>query len=162
GEDDILIGGAAGDFLDGGDQDDLIFGGNATLLLNPGAGDAIKPRVRALTGATIYDANGLAQVGGGQGPPRPPPGGARRAMALDVVPGHSGGDYLAGGAHKDTIFGQQGDDTIQGDGSIDWQASLRDQSGAVTDPALGRVSAFRAGGALFIRPSFEAGSDGDD
>ena len=33
--------------------------------------------------------------------------------------GNAGNDYIAGGPQDDTIFGQLGDDTIQGDGSIE-------------------------------------------
>jgi len=89
-----------------------------------------------------------------------------------------GNDYLAGGAQNDTIFGQLGDDTIQGDGAIE---------GAVgADQGMNRVAAAKAGldpvyarrvadgvivlapGAIEERrlldynPSFEAASDGDD
>ncbi len=57
-----------------------------------------------------------------------------------------GNDYIAGGAASDEIFGQLGNDTIQGDGSI--------VSGA---------NAFRdVNGNLVLTPSFEAATDGDD
>ena len=36
-----------------------------------------------------------------------------------------GNDYIAGGADDDQIFGQLGNDTIQGDGSIDLAAGRR-------------------------------------
>ena len=59
--------------------------------------------------------------------------------------GRFGNDYLAGGAHDDTIFGQLGADVIQGDGSIDLT-----------------VGASRPAGDLVLLPSAEAASDGDD
>jgi Ca2+-binding RTX toxin-like protein len=58
-----------------------------------------------------------------------------------------GGDYIAGGAHDDQIFGQLGNDTIQGDGSIDLTVGAQ----------------WSADGALSVQPSVEnAASDGHD
>jgi Ca2+-binding RTX toxin-like protein len=151
--DDILAGGAAGDFIDGGSQDDLIFGDNVTLTLHAGSGDAIAPRFRALTGTTLYDAAGLPRVGGPQGVPGGGPAWADWTITLDqdmAALDNYGADYIAGGAGNDQIFGQQGDDVIQGDGSI---------SGALAGNPVG---ASRSGGALLVTPSFEATTDGDD
>ena len=58
-----------------------------------------------------------------------------------------GNDYIAGGAHDDMIFGQLGDDVIQGDGSID---------GATVGATRGTT------GLLVITPSVESATDGDD
>ncbi len=150
--DDVLAGGDKSDRIDGGAQDDLIFGDNVMLVLNAGFGDAVNPRYR-LVGAlgTLYDANGDAIVGTVA---QPRPGGnpawADWTITLDpsLDPSHFGDDYIAGGANADTIFGQRGNDIIQGDGSIDLPAD---------------VSATRnASGQLVVVASVESATDGDD
>src|SRR5207245_3726388 len=74
--------------------------------------------------------------------------------ALQAAPDNSfGDDYIAGGPDNDVIFGQLGNDTIQGDGSI--------ASALAQTPV--RVGAFRdVNGNLVVTPSFEAATDGDD
>lgn len=160
-DDDIVIGGSNSDNLDGGAGRDLVFGDNVLLENNAGSGNAIDPRFRALTGATIYSLNGLAQVGGEFGEAiQPVPGGrpswADWTITLDQSPNAAnfGDDYIAGGAGNDEIFGQLGDDTIQGDGSI---ASRVDDI-----PGTLPVGAARIGGLLAVIPSFEDPGDGDD
>ena len=145
---DVLIGGGNSDRIDGGSEDDLIFGDNVLLTLNPGSGDAMSTRYRTVAGA-LYDADGNELLGTTA---QTRPGGnaawADWTITLDasMEAGRFGDDYLAGGAHSDTIFGQRGNDTIQGDGSIDEVVSaLR-----VTD------------GSLQIDPSVESVTDGDD
>jgi Ca2+-binding RTX toxin-like protein len=75
--------------------------------------------------------------------------------------GSFGNDYLAGGPQSDLVFGELGNDTIQGDGSIDFVAhQMYDDSTATTsathfdarfpgsyDPnnLLGRVTSYRSG-----------------
>lgn len=147
GQDDILLGGGKDDRLDGGAQDDLILGDNAALLLVPGSGRAINPRYREAV-ATLYDSNGNALVGP---TPRQRPG-SNPAWANWVITSDNsldasrfGNDYIAGGANDDMILGQRGNDTIQGDGSIDELAS-----------------AARVSGLLQIDASVEASTDGDD
>src|SRR5262249_56147682 len=51
------------------------------------------------------------------------------------VAGSYGDDYLAGGPADDMIFGELGDDTAQGDGSIDYVAHRLDQVTGLLDPA---------------------------
>jgi Ca2+-binding RTX toxin-like protein/phage tail sheath gpL-like len=156
--DDDIIGGhnvAGGhdgnDRLDGGSGNDVITGDNAIILRR---GDALSPRVRVLSGGIIYDENDLVQVTS-EFQINPTEVEVRDITILD----HSleiqdnpasltfGNDYIAGGADDDVIFGQLGDDIIQGDGTIDEL-----------------VEAYRdAGGALHVDPSFEdPDSDGDD
>jgi len=181
--DDIVIGGTNSDSLDGGLDRDLVFGDNVLLVPNPGSGDSINPRFRALSGTAIYDANGVAQVGDQA---QPAPGGmpawADWHFTLDqsLEPANFGNDYIAGGGGNDEIFGQLGDDTIQGDGSIDYTSHLMkddgnghmiadsaDQSGGrvgVMNVALNyAANLFRdANNGLVLRPSFGASTDGDD
>jgi Ca2+-binding RTX toxin-like protein len=124
--DDVLIAGAGADEADGGADKDLLFGDNATLDLAPASANAIKPRFRTLTGAAIYDANGLPQVGGAAAPSAIPgglPAWANWTITLDADPAASGNDYMAGGAGDDQLFAQLGNDTVQGDGSIDLNVS---------------------------------------
>src|SRR5262249_35294654 len=130
--DDIIIGGTNNDKLDGGGDRDLVFGDNVHLVRNTGSGDAITPRFRKLTGATIHDVNGALQANpaptGGPGhhrvtpplmaPPRGPPAWADWTITLDQSANNSGNDQIAGGAGDDEIFGQLGNDTIEGDGAL--------------------------------------------
>ena len=99
-------------------DDDVILGDNGSILRR---GDTVSPRARILSGPAIYDANGDAQVT--ETAQILPTGAASR----DIVPfDHSdspapntfGNDYIAGGADDDTIFGQLGNDSIQGDGAV--------------------------------------------
>jgi len=105
--------------------------------------------------------------------------------------GSFGDDYIAGGPQSDLVFGELGNDTIQGDGSIDFVAHLQHDNGdgtssyatsfpGLTDPLnpLGRVTSYRsaggcttdtlganictATGALTIYPSKGRPSDGED
>ena len=158
---DTIMGGPHADNLDGGLDADLIFGDNVRLVGNPGSGDAIDPRFRALTGTLMYGPDGLAQVAGEFSAAIQPEPGGRPAWAdwtitLDPTLSSSplSNDYIAGGGGNDEIFGQQGNDTIQGDGSI--------KSRVDADPLSLPVSAARVNGLLVLAPSFEAASDGDD
>src|SRR2546430_6845427 len=58
---------------------------------------------------------------------------------------------ISGGAANDVIFGQLGNDTIQGDGAIEGKLS--------GNPVVARRE---ADGTLTLVPSFEASTDGDD
>ena len=74
------------------------------------------------------------------------------SATLEANPDNSfGDDYIAGGAAHDVIFGQLGNDTIQGDGSIEGELG--------GNPVL----AHRApDNSLVLMASFEAATDGDD
>ena len=159
-DEDVLVGGAAGDFIDGNEADDLIFGDNVVLdRLN--IDDFTNPRFRTLTGTSIYgevpglnDGDPLVD-----GTPRNIPTLTGTPVwgdwdinflnhTADEIAGQNnfGDDYIAGGADDDTIFGQLGDDIIQGDGSIGEAVSAE------------RLSE----GTLNVNPSVESTSDGDD
>ncbi len=172
-DDDDIIGGHnvslghdGADRLDGGSGDDVIAGDNASILRR---GDSLDPRIRVLSGTEIYgetlpdDARALvtpdSQVN--------PRGTASRQIEIldhadDTDPSLFGGDYIAGGADDDLIFGQLGDDIVQGDGSIDLNGNgLVDLDGS--DAGVVDVNAARLGdGTLAVRPSVESASDGDD
>ena len=49
------------------------------------------------------------------------------------IPNTYGNDYLAGGPNEDLIFGQLGDDIIQGDASVNEVVSTTDPSVEGTD-----------------------------
>ena len=126
GDDDIIgghnVSGGTddGDRIDGGAQNDVIAGDNATILRR---GDTVSPRIRRLSGAAIYNlADGSAQITA-QAQSNPTQVASRDIVLLDQsatpAPMTFGNDFIAGGANNDVIFGQLGDDTIQGDGSID-------------------------------------------
>ncbi|WP_413172043.1 DUF4347 domain-containing protein [Anabaena azotica] len=122
--DDDLIGGhnVAGGFdgndeIDGGTGNDVIAGDNASVLRRA---DTRSPRIRVLSGTVIYDSNGNPQVtANGQ---LNPTGAAERNIQLfdhsiNAAVGTFGNDLIAGGANDDLIFGQLGNDVIQGDSS---------------------------------------------
>ena len=127
----MLIGGTRDDDLDGGSGRDLVIGDNAVLDRTNRYGVYTSPRFRTLltpTGAiysTALATAGTAQVDGA--PRLDPRGNAVWADYLLTLVDHAvgtdplryGGDYLAGGSEDDLIFGQLGNDTIQGDGNID-------------------------------------------
>ncbi|MDK3018043.1 DUF7507 domain-containing protein [Pseudodonghicola flavimaris] len=164
---DILIGGANrvvqdtpnGDRIDGGADQDLIFGDNVTLVQRPVGPDQDQDaRIVQLTDPTIYNRDGTANVDTTTLFVDPRHAGAPwtafeiTELYHDVTyqarnDGQFGNDDIAGGASHDKIFAQLGDDTIQGDGAI------------LPVP----VSATRdAAGRLVHVPSFEAETDGDD
>jgi Ca2+-binding RTX toxin-like protein len=166
-DDDDLIGGHnvagghdAGDRLDGGTGDDVIAGDNASILRR---NDALSPRMRALQGTTIYGetgtngdaADGLALVTDTH--QHNPTGVESRNIVLldhssENLSDLHGDDYLAGGAEDDLIFGQLGNDTIQGDGSID----------EIVDASRGSDGLLNSEELLMVDASVEAASDGDD
>ena len=161
GDDDLigghnLAGGLDGaDRIDGGLNNDVILGDNAAICRKS---NGLNPRMQVLSGTTIYgttlgtDGQALAT-----GQPQNDPRGVvqRHVVPLDhtdaTLVGRYGSDFIAGGGDDDVIFGQLGDDIIQGDGLI----------GPVDAPQV--VSARRlADGVLSISPSVEAATDGDD
>jgi Ca2+-binding RTX toxin-like protein len=179
--DDIIIGGANDDRLDGGNDRDLIFGDNVTLNRSAGSGNAIDPRFRTLLpGATIYGLDGSAQVNLAFDAIVPaigrPAWGADWTITLDqtLIASHFGNDYIAGGAHDDEIFGQLGDDTIQGDGTIGpvggtvpanfIMPSMTFALAAGGNLAVALPTAYGAtrSGTLTVVSSFEGTNDGDD
>jgi Ca2+-binding RTX toxin-like protein len=166
--DDIIDGSTAGVGPTSGPDQDFIAGDNASILRR---GDTINPLMRALQGTAIYR-DGLALITSTH---QTHPLGAE--MRTIVLYDHShtpaantyGADYIAGGPDNDHIFGQLGDDVIQGDGAI--------QSFVDTNPNTLPVSARRVPnglialtptlsvpsiGKLLFTASFEATTDGDD
>ena len=129
GDDDVIGGNNvpnghdADDFLDGGTENDVVTGDNASVLRR---GDSLSPRIRVLSNDVIYGVDGEPLVTDTS--QMNPTGAESRNIVLfnhsDLpLPATFGDDYVAGGADDDVIFGQLGDDTIQGDGSIDLTVS---------------------------------------
>ncbi|MBD2449019.1 DUF4347 domain-containing protein [Nostoc sp. FACHB-152] len=134
GDDDIwgghnVAGGQDGDdILDGGAGNDAIAGDNAKILRK---GNSISSRIRTLSNGTIYDSNGNPLVTAAS--QANPTGVSEREIVLydhsdTPLPQTSGNDSIAGGADDDVIFGQLGNDTIQGDGSTSINVSTTSQS----------------------------------
>ena len=162
-DDDIVIGGSFDDLLDGGSRRDMVFGNNVTLDRRGRLDIDTNPRLRALLGAQIYTTAGdllidrLSQYGD------PNWDGVAPFWADFVIAAHDGqttwdgalvldqdavnrtygDDHVAGGSQDDMVFGQRGDDTIQGDGSLFydvWEAGRLSAAGlptvgAAIDPA---------------------------
>ncbi|WP_203230655.1 calcium-binding protein [Agromyces humi] len=196
---DVLIGGAGHDSVDGDEADDLVFGDNVVFVRTPG--DWTSPRFQTLCGTLLYSRTDRVNACGGvvgednsglllvDGTPRAyrDPDGAPWWAEYDVAnlfhtfafdegtsgAGSFGNDDLAGGQAHDVVFGQLGNDTIQGDGGIDGAfARMTDDPtvtwhvGASRTP-LGCVGAVGAmvcdyTGVLVVVPSFEAATDGED
>jgi hypothetical protein len=175
---DVLVGGVGDDRIDGESGRDLIFGDNVELDRRNSADflNYINPRFQVLAGNQIYGEDPV--VDDGEDLVNDSPGfinptgvavwndweiqffdhdaetqNSGDADAADDLK-KFGNDYIAGGSEDDMIFGQLGDDTIQGDGSI----NLLDTSGISYD-----AGAFRdASNQLILNPSFEGINDGDD
>ena len=209
-DDDIVIGGSLDDMLDGGTGRDLAFGDNVRLdRTGTRLGDYTNPRFRALAGEEIY-ATGLNGLGelliDGTNEYGDPAWGAAPPFWGDFVitvhdgmttwPGVDlsqspldrtyGNDFIAGGTEDDMIFGQRGEDTIQGDGSLFfdvWDAGRLFADGdptptasAAIDPAglynaplalwalldTSRTLSWNGGTPVDTPRSFETVDDGDD
>jgi Ca2+-binding RTX toxin-like protein len=151
---DVLIGGTGGDNIDGGEGKDLILGDNGVLTYMNG--DTSNPRFRVLEGTIMYGAttgvdDGLLLIDRDQqfNDSAGIPQWAIWEVTLSINWG--GADYIAGGPDNDQIFGQGGNDIIQGDGTI----------GTIDTPTA--VNAYRnAEGVLVVSASVEDSSDGDD
>lgn len=137
GGDDILTGGSnvsgaydTWDVIDGGAGTDLLAGDNAEGWRRA---DALDPRMRVLSGMTIYGTtggtDGRALV---TGQAQNDPTGVQQylfrildhsdtseAAGGDTLTSLWGSDYLAGGPGADEIFGQLGDDVVMGDAYVD-------------------------------------------
>jgi Ca2+-binding RTX toxin-like protein len=123
-DDDVLLGGVGDDLIDGNSGRDLITGrsGNAG---RPDIWRQPNPRYRAVAGTLLYATTGTAAgeplLSGGafDGPSADVPKWSNWQITVgDGLDGLYGHDYIAGGSENDTIFGQRGNDVIQGDGSI--------------------------------------------
>jgi Ca2+-binding RTX toxin-like protein len=195
GGDEVLIGGTGNDAIDGGTGRDLVFGDNVSLDRTGHFGNFTNPRFETLQGTQIYSTapttagQDLASNDSQADPRGHGAWGDYLIVMYDTlpdktksvtVPGAFGNDYIAGGPADDMLFGQAGNDTVQGDGSIDYVSHVLMDDGNVhmiPNPAYpigGRVGVlnvaanyagnpFRdATNALVLRPSFDAASDGQD
>jgi Ca2+-binding RTX toxin-like protein len=144
----VADGNDIGDWIDGGSGHDYIAGDNAYIHREPRTTDS---RWRTLSGTQILEANGNGAVTGT--PQTDPAGVNKRAVVLfnhttTTQAGLYGNDVIAGGSDNDTIFGQLGDDAIQGDG-----AAITLSGDMIYDIAVNRLSADDYDG---------VGRDGDD
>ena len=177
-----------GDFLDGGSGNDVLAGDNATILRT---GSTAGPRFRVLTGSELMNIlGGYANVAGSEydgtapcewfdpnglvagscrtyGYQQDPRGTKQRFVQLydmdGSTPGTSSDSDLAGGANDDVLYGQLGNDWLQGD------ASSIDDLGQVTvnvltrDPVYdGRFSKEDYAGSRTDGDDYVEGNGGDD
>jgi Ca2+-binding RTX toxin-like protein len=154
------------DVMDGGSGDDAMAGDNAIIWRR---GDDVSLRFRQLTGSTIYttDEDSITANIGNVGQSDPDDAVGRDIQLLDHSDaveadpqGRFGVDVMAGGADSDVMFGQLGNDLMQGDGLI--------QIGGVTDGVwtTRQLNVTDSGlpstaGILFFKVP-EQGSDADD
>ncbi|WP_375173688.1 matrixin family metalloprotease [Pseudooceanicola sp.] len=196
---DVLIGAYGDDVIDGDNAEsrddlqaslagrDLIFGDNVELdRRGVFLDDFTDPRYTTLTGSQLYSVDAGEMSTGDAvegvllitGTPFANPDGTAvwSDYEIDIL-NHDGipiggDDYIAGGAAQDSIFGQLGDDTIQGDGGIQGVFS---QNAYLTTAALDvdrihsdgvvddGVYAYRnTNGELQINASYETIYDDDD
>jgi Ca2+-binding RTX toxin-like protein len=175
---DVLIGGAAGDFVDGGTDKDLIFGDNVALQRRS-VGDLTSPRFRTVAGQ-IYSTD-PASAGNllVDSVFRADPSVSPRWNDLLIMPldhdlatqaaglNNFGDDYIAGGPGNDMIFGELGNDTIQGDGSVTHDLTTWQVAGTLVNAYRGSNNADRSNwldpsAALTVVASVDNASDGDD
>ncbi len=133
-DDDIIFGGIGDDRLDGRAGKDLILGDNGRINRTSLEAPWKNPRFATLIGSQIYDQDGLPAVDPTEAfwPVGTAPAWGNFTINLtdDEIYGN---DYIAGGADDDMIFGQYGNDTIQGDSSIDRNvAATLNADGSVT------------------------------
>ncbi|HEV8460189.1 MAG TPA: Calx-beta domain-containing protein [Gaiellaceae bacterium] len=166
---DILIGGTGSDAIDGGIENDLILGDNVSLVRT--YHDTTSPRFQSLCGTLLYSRSDLANPCGGTvnadnsgalltngiAQPYRDPIDTPWWAEYDVAnlwhdfaaddglhwAGSFGNDYLAGGAASDLILGELGNDTVQGDGSIDYVSPGSPTTPFGGIPVVQRVGAFR-------------------
>jgi Ca2+-binding RTX toxin-like protein len=185
--DDVLIGGTGNDMVDGGLSRDLIFGDIVTLDRTNTLGIYANPRFQALRGTQIYDTstntNAGAELVTGVSQVDPHASTFWGDLHISLNDSNFGNDYIAGGGGDDEIFGQLGNDVIQGDGSIDITnfqsqlpdgllASWLDNTSTVASGVVGAnnvdfrdlVGAGRDNlNNLYVHPSVDnPGTDGDD
>ncbi|RLQ23593.1 LEPR-XLL domain-containing protein [Seongchinamella sediminis] len=162
----VTTGSDVSDIIDGGSGDDALAGDNALIWRNDGD---VGERYRALEGTLLYETEtaiddpdyGDADVTGtARGNPDGGPG--RTITLLDHADGTAAGlygnDYLAGNADNDEIFGQLGDDIVQGDGTIGADDGDPDSVSTALSTA---DSGGATDGTLYFNV-FEAATDGDD
>ena len=109
---DQLYGGLHNDYLDGGSENDLLFGEAGVDALHGGAGDDY------LDGGTendvLYGETGADRLYGGAGNDRLD-GGSEN----DLLHGGSGNDVILGGYGNDKLYGSSGIDTLYGQSGKD-------------------------------------------
>jgi Ca2+-binding RTX toxin-like protein len=141
------------DLIDGGTDNDVIAGDNASIQRTDGA---VSPRFRVLQGSVIYgedfanDSLPLVTAAWQQDP-----NGAHVREVVLFDHSHTpdsttfGDDVIAGGADDDMIFGQLGNDTLHGDGQI-------------TDPAPHELLALTGATCSDRGDDYIEGNGGDD
>ncbi len=161
--DDVVIAGTGNDDADGGAGIDYLFGDNAAVNQVVAHGYVPAPPVNGLESAALQAEGLQAEWFGRPLPPlpAPPASGELRYLQITLLdhdvaaeaagPLAWGDDHIAGGPDDDMIWGQLGDDVVQGDGDIDHRVD-GEKVGAARDAA----------GYLVVRPSYEAPTDGDD
>ena len=128
----MLVGGTRDDDIDGGSGRDLVFGDNVVLDRTTPLRRLHQPALPdLLTGTQIYStawprpARPWSTAPRGSTRAATPSGPTSRSRCSTTTRRPTatgcrfGGDYIAGGPGDDMIFGQLGNDTIQGDGTID-------------------------------------------
>jgi len=145
--DDVLVGGARGDVLSGGGGRDLLIGG--------GGGDFLLGDADYLPAETQWTfavgADGRSNYYSWSDPGSNDPA----ASAADLMFGGDGNDWMAGGRGDDTLFGGAGDDELIGNAGADTLFG-----GAGRDRLYGGERA--RGAALDFSDDYLDGGDDDD
>ncbi|MHC4431816.1 MAG: calcium-binding protein, partial [Planctomycetota bacterium] len=128
--DDRIDGSDFGTVVEAGETDnDVIVGDNGFVLRR---GDVMTDRARVLDGTLIYNMDDIVQVTDApQDNPQMVNGSLIESRDVHLfdhsfapLPDTYGDDYIAGGPDDDVLFGQLGDDVIQGDGEVALNADV--------------------------------------
>ncbi len=163
--------GSFNDLLDGGSGNDVAAGDNAVIWRETGT---ISPRFATVnSGGTIYVPLDPYFAPNATGNQPDPSGAGRRSITLldhsltiqnadasSVAGKRYGSDIIAGGPDNDTIFGQLGNDIIQGDGALSSSSTIPAPGAAPFLVSLSDSGGSNSGSFLFdVR---EAATDADD
>jgi Ca2+-binding RTX toxin-like protein len=143
GEEDILVGGLGRDFLAAGDNQDDLVGGDDRDVLRPGAGsDPVIDGGHGFDRVSYADSSAGVTVSLSRGRNDGAPGERDQVTDVEAVRGSPFADVLEGGRGHNALFGGRGADVLRGRGgpdmirSRDGRPDVVDCGGGVSDVAV--------------------------
>jgi len=120
-DDDLLVGGAGGDFIWGGRGQDTLLGGAGRDFMFGGSGN--DSLFGQMADDWLFGGAGEDRLSGGTGRDKLSGGSGNDTLfggdGADSLTGEAGDDHLAGGADRDTLNGGSGNDTLSGGAGAD-------------------------------------------